>query len=232
MFISEDEANKRLNSSKNVLTVIDRGGASQDGETHDVEPFVVPLEELIPAEDQSCKSAEGILEAPDGKLLRRLLGMKVSTGRYIGQKEMHKELQAATATTAQLVDTRTAAATFGTSYHHADELKHGYTNQQDRYNPATDPDADLAKVINRQKKEVRDLAFEKLTKALGLISDDKLRAITDATKLARLSKDLSGVVDKVLPKESIQLGGVHFHVWRPEMREESTYETVVVGAQT
>jgi hypothetical protein len=159
-----------------------------------------------------------------------MLGQNVSTGRKKGQVTMPKEIQAAAATTAQLTNTRNAANCFDTSYHHADELKHGYTNQEARYGEA-EPDKDLAVIINRQKREVRDLAFEKLTKALGLITDDKLLALTDPTKLGRLCKDLSGVVDKVLPKEAVNMGGVHFHVWRPEMREEASYETIVVGAQ-
>lgn len=230
MFISEKEANERLHSSKNVLTSIKKDGDSREGEAHTREPLVIPVDDLVP-EDQTCASAVGVLEAPDGKFLRRILGMNVSTGRKKGQTEMPKELQAACATSAQLTNTKTAANAFGVSYHHADELKHGYTNQADRYDEGKEPDKDLAKIINRQKTQVRDLAFEKLTKTLGLISDDKLQALTDPVKLGRLAKDLSGVVDKVLPKDAVQLGGVHFHVWRPEMRDESSYETVSVGGQ-
>lgn len=231
MFISEDEANRRLNSSKNVLTVIDKDGDSKSGESHTTEVYNPPLEDLVPADDQTCASAIGVLEAPDGKTLRKLLGMNVSTGRKKGQVEMPREMQAACATSAQLVNTRTAAAAFGVSAHHADELKHGYTNQKDRYDETKGPVEDLTKIIEGQKRQVRDLAFEKLTKTLGLIDDNKLIAITDATKLARVAKDLSGVVDKVIPKDAVQLGGVHFHVWRPEMKDESAYETITVGGQ-
>lgn len=194
------------------------------------EPLVVPAEDIIPEEDQTCASAIGVIESPDGKFLRTILGMNKPLGRRTGQRGLPKEVQAAAAVTAELVDTRTAAKVFDMSTHHADELKHGFTNQEARYG-GEDPDKDLAKVINKQKKAVRDLAFDKLTKTLGLIDDDKLMAVTDPLKLTRMAKDLSGVVDKVLPKEAASVGGIHFHVWRPEMRSESDFETVTVGAQ-
>lgn len=230
MFLSEEEANKRLNSSKNVLTSIKKDGDSRSGEVHENEPLLIPVDELVP-EDQTCASAQGVLEAPDGKFLKKLLGMNVSTGRKKGQVEMPKEMQAACATTAQIAGTQRAASAFDVSYHHADELKHGYTNQAARYDDAQDPDKDLVKIINKQKTDVRNLAFEKLTKALGLMSDAKLETLVDPVKIARVAKDLSTVVDKVLPKDAVQLGGVHFHVWRPEMRTEDTYETISVGGQ-
>jgi len=247
MFISDSEADSRLRRSENVLTVIDKESNHKNGVPHSVEPpsFDIPsipgpplsgeligeVEEVASPEteevDGRCQSAKdaGIPMA----LLRKLLDTKHPSGRREGQDNMAPEMRAACATTAQLVNTRTASREFDTSYHHADELKHGYTHQEARYDPTISPDKFLEQEINRQKKEVRDLAFEKLTKALGLISDDKLMAVTDPMKLSRISKDLSGVVDKVLPKESTTLGGVHFHVWRPEMRDEDSYEVVPVG---
>jgi hypothetical protein len=232
MFISDSEANERLKSSRNVLTVIDKDGADKAGVEHTQEPPVIVPDEVLEPEDAACSSASGIVNTPDGSLLRKMLGMKATNGRKAGIKNMPVELQAAAAVTAQVTTLANSASSFGISQHHAHELKHGYTNEESQYGYVggkEDPNKALEKVINEQKRQVRDLAFEKLTKALGLISDDKLMAITDATKLARLSKDLSGVVDKVLPKEQGIPGGVHFHVWRPEMRTEETYDTIVVG---
>lgn len=227
MFISEDEAARRLNSTQNILTSLRKEGPEAPSVP---DPEVHEPDEILPADDAQCASAQDIIKPA---ALRRLLGIGTNAtgyGRKVGQREMPKEMQAAAATTAQLVDTRTAAREFDMSYHHADELKHGFTSQDARYNKQ-DPDKELDIIIKRQKKEVRDLAFSKLTKTLGLMSDDKLTAITDATKLSRVAKDLAGVVDKVLPKEDNgNLGGVHFHVWRPGMKTEEDYETVTVGA--
>lgn len=245
MFISDSEADSRLRRSENVLTVIDKESNHKNGVPHSVEPpsfEIPPLRGELVSPVASPETEEiGEVEEVDGRcqsakdagipmaLLRKLLDTKHPSGRREGQDNMAPEMRAACATTAQLVNTRTASREFDTSYHHADELKHGYTHQEARYDPTISPDKFLEQEINRQKKEVRDLAFEKLTKALGLISDDKLMAVTDPMKLSRISKDLSGVVDKVLPKESTTLGGVHFHVWRPEMRDEDSYEVVPVG---
>lgn len=230
MFITEDEANRRLNSSQNVLTKINKDGASETGVEHTQEPPVVVPDEVLEPEDMTCASAAALgIEYPDSALLRKMLGVR-GPGRRIGQTNMPTEVRAATAVCAQLVDTRTAAETFATSYHHADELKHGYTSQQARYG-GEDPNAELEKVVGRQMRVVRDLAFEKLTKVLGLMDDDKLKSVSDPVKLARISKDLSGVVDKVLPKEQVNLGGVHFHIMKPEQRTEDSYDVVTVGGQ-
>lgn len=232
MFITDEEAARRLNSSRNVLTVIDKDGANGSGVPHEREPLVIETPDLPVAEDETCASALGVV-APNGATLRRMLGMGSGAGRKPGATNMAMETRAATAVCAQLTTLKTAASIFDTSVHHAHELKHGFTNEEAQYGYSggkEDPNKLLEKVINDQKRKVRDLAFEKLTKTLGLISDDKLTALTDPTKLGRLAKDLSVVVDKVLPKQDAVLGGVHFHVWRPEMREESTYETINVGS--
>jgi len=243
MFISNAEANSRLHSSKNVLTKIVQDGDSRGGVAHVLEPPTITSESLpdltdltdltdLPEEDRTCASAKaaGIFEPheePSGILLRKMLGMGL--GRKKGETNLPVEVRAATAVCAELVNTRTAASVFEVSHHHADELKHGFTHQAARYG-GDDPDAQLEKVVNEQKRQVRDLAFEKLTKTLGLMSDDKLMAVTDPLKLARISRDLSAVVDKTLPKEQSVFGGVHFHVWKPELREESSYDVITVNA--
>lgn len=231
MFISESEANKRLNSSENVLTVIDKDGNDRVGETHEQEPPVIIPDEILEAEDTTCASAKSVGMEPSGSLLLKMIGHHTGPGRQQGQKNMDPVIQAAVSVTAQLANTRTAAQTFGTSYHHADELKHGFTNQEARYG-GKEPGEELQKEINHQKKVVRDLAFEKLTKALGLLDDGKLMSVTDPVKLARISKDLSTIHDKAMPKEErSDAGGVHFHIWRPEQRTEDSYEQVTVGGQ-
>lgn len=237
MFISNEEADKRLNSSENILRHVNEGVDIRAGVAHEVPmPVIVPDEILPPEDDQTCESAKAIGMEPAGRLLARMLARQQHLGRRQTEKNLDPVVRAAVATCAQMVDTKTAAQTFGTSHHHADELKHGYTHQAARYgrgdNPPQDPREDILGEVARQKKDIRNLAFEKLCKVLGLMTDDKIEAVTDVTKLARISRDLSAVHDKAMPKEERgDLGGVHFHVWKPEMREESSYEVVTVGAQ-
>jgi hypothetical protein len=229
MFISDEEASSRLKSSQNVLNVINKGRAELPSTVPSAQdpPELPSVDEVEESLTSQYPEIEAALEAPDGKFLRKILGMNPS-GRKLGIPNMPREIQAAVATTAQVATITLAAETFGTSVHHAHELKHGYTNQASQYGGEA-PDKQLAAIITQQKKQVRDLAFEKLTKALGLITDDKLILVTDVVKLSRVARDLSGVVEKVLPKEATNTGGVHFHVWRPEMREESSYETIPVS---
>lgn len=237
MFISDEEARVRIRSSQNVLNVIRKDKAEPSVAPVQVPSSSVPSSSIpaLPSVEEVEKSllgqteVEDALEVPEGQALRRMLGMGI-LGRRPGIPDMPREVMAAVATTAQLSTIKTAAQAFDTSTHHAHELKHGYTNQVAQYGPDA-PDAQILTIITRQKKEVRDLAFEKLTKALGLITDDKLLVVEDVTKLSRIARDLSGVVEKVLPKEAANVGGVHFHVWRPEMRDESTYEVIPVTAR-
>lgn len=231
MFISEQEAERRKHSSENVLTVIDKDSNHGRGEVHSNEPPVIVPDEVLDPDDMECSSALAAgVEAPAGRILRGLIGMPQG-GRRKGQTNMDPVMRAACAVTAELVDTRTAARAFDTSYHHADELKHGFTNQQDRYGDK-DPDANLKQEISRQKRQVRDLAFEKLTKTLGILTDDKIMAMTDPVKIARVGRELSTIHDKAMPKEErADVGGVHFHIWRPEMKSEQDYEQVTVGGQ-
>jgi hypothetical protein len=232
MFISEDEANRRLNTSENVLTRVSGGDVRVGIEPPPAqEPPVIIPDEILDSEDGDCASASAIGLAPSGSALKRMLGLP--RGKKPGVGNMDPVIRAATATCAQMGRgmTQVAANVFETSLHHADELKHGFTNQAARYGGAA-PNDGLLKEIARQKGQVRDLAFQKLTKTLGLISDDKIEAITDAVKLGRLAKDLSAVHDKAMPREEKELngGGVHFHIWKPEMKAEADYETVTVGA--
>lgn len=235
MFISEQEANNRVNSSENVLQRIRRDEGFRDGEAHTFEPEAIPAPNVaeLPAptdEDFSCESAQVLgIDYPDEKVIKRMLGLS-ELGRGKGRVAIPNEVRAAAGVCAELTTAKTAARAFDMSVHHADELKHGFTNQLARYGGQA-PQEDLKKEIDRQKKHVRDLAFEKLIKTLGLMSDDKLASVTDPTKLSRISKDLAVVVDKTTPKEEGPMGGVHFHVWRPEMRTEESYEVINVGGQ-
>ena len=231
MFISEQEAVERLNSSRNVLTRVNKDEPIDKGVPHLQEPPIIEPDEVLPADDQLCASAEGVIQT-DMKLVRKMLGL-TSPGKPKGQSNAPLEIQAACATTAQMVGTRQAAQAFDFSYHHADELKHGYTNQETRYNPAVDPNELLKNEVNNQKKVIRDLAFQKLTAVLGILDDDKIKALSDPVKIARVGRDLSTIHEKALPREEQNdRSGVHFHIWKPEMREEDSYPVVRVGGSS
>jgi hypothetical protein len=108
------------------------------------------------------------------------------------------------------------------------ELRHGYLSQVKKQ--AGEQDEALVDELGLQKKTVRDLAFDRLISSVGLITHEKLEKIADVTKLAKVSRDLATVVDKTTPKEQAINNGVHFHIWKPEMKEESQYETINVNA--
>lgn len=230
MFISDEEANRRLNTSENVLTRVN-GGDIRSGIPHvEEEPPIILPDEILDSEDAQCNSAREAGVEPAGRILQQMLGMKA--GRKPGQKNLDPAIRAAAGACAQLTTLKNAGAAFEVSHLTAGHYAHGYTNQAARYDDGVAPQTSLLQEIDRQKRQIRDLAFEKLAKTLGLISDDKIEAITDPLKLGRLARDLSNVHDKAMPREEREAaGGIHFHIWKPEMKAESDYEVVTVGSQ-
>ncbi len=135
-----------------------------------------------------------------------------------------------------LMGGRRAGLLLGRGAHTSHELRHGFTSQTAMYGAPSqgiekgDQAEDLVDELDIQKKTIRDLAFDRITSAVGLITHEKLEKLADVTKLARVSRDLVTIVDKTLPKEQAINNGVHFHIWKPEMKEESQYETINVNA--
>lgn len=221
MFISEELAEQRIKSSENLLRSVNKSERVPSAPPNP-EPPVIEPELVLEDEDHTCDTAQNCGAAPTPNELAALLNMK--RRRY-----MTTQTQASVALFGSLTSRAAAARLFGCSSDHAEDLNKGFTNPLSR--ELGKHKEELVDEIKRQSKDVRDLAFSRLTKSLTLMTDDMLGTVTDPTKLARVSRDLSTVLDKVMPKEDSVQGGVHFHVWRPEMREEASYETVVVGSQ-
>jgi hypothetical protein len=224
MFISDEEANNRLISSESILRRVKGGGKDNGSHTpKKKDNGSHPPTTASPIKDPTD-------ETPEGDTLRKMLGM--DNQRNVRGKNTDLQERADLGLAAQLVGNRNAGLMLGRGPDTAHEFRHGYRDQGAMYGgahatpKAATPDQELLNLISQQKKQVRDLAFDRLTTAVGLISPEKLEAVKDVSKLARVSRDLATVVDKTMPEQNNQGHTVHFHIWRPEMQSESAYEVI------
>lgn len=85
--------------------------------------------------------------------------------------------------------------------------------------------------LRRLKSTVALRTTRKLSKVVKQITDEKIETIENPLELARLGRDLATITQSMSPKEEQPDGGVHFHVYRPELKQENHYETITVGAR-
>lgn len=257
MFISNEDAEKRIKDS-DFLTRINKPRSErvpsprsappepkkQELDPEEAENARIANKHSTKLEDLLIEPLE-MDETPEGEVLRKMLGLRRS-GTREGIGHIPLEIRAGIATTDQLTTARNAGAVWGVHRQHADQLGAGFSSAGQRYYGTDNPigpdgklipglvsghheaNKELLAEINLQKKSLRDVAFSRLMKSLGLITDERLEALTDVVKLTRVTRDLSTVYDKAIPREELASGnnGVHFHVWRPEMRAEDAYEVI------
>jgi hypothetical protein len=100
------------------------------------------------------------------------------------------------------------------------------SNPYNRDNPRPER---LARV-NAVKERLALKAGLKVKKCLDLLDDEKLGGMKKATTISRVAKDMAIIMEKVSDKGKGDAGGIHFHVHRPEIRSEKTYDVIEIGA--
>lgn len=89
-------------------------------------------------------------------------------------------------------------------------------------------DPKLADFVSRTKHRISKRASLKALKAIEQITDEKLEE-APAGVLAAIAKSLSGVVKDMEPEKTQLPQGVQFIVFAPQIRNESSFETVQVN---
>lgn len=84
--------------------------------------------------------------------------------------------------------------------------------------------------LQKSKQNIAEKAASRLESTLDAITPGKLKAINKVETLARVGKDMAIIIEKVTPKETGPDGGVHFHIFRPEFKQENHYETVTLAS--
>ena len=215
MFIDRKEANRRIQNSTGVLSRIRPAASPRTSPSNGNGSHPAPSQ-AEPTGEAEC----------DENTLKSLLNVKKpGTG-----PRMTTRARADLGMTSLLVGQRKAGTLLGRSNNTAFAHSKGYLSQGTMYGDNPVQNEDLVNELDKQKKTIRDLAFDRITSAVSLITHEKLEKLADVTKLARVSRDLVTIVDKTLPKEQAINSGVHFHIWKPEMKEESQYEVINVNA--
>lgn len=233
MFIDEQTAEARLRSSQNILNRVAR-------ESPQIDPadLILPetpnfegSEESEPAMPVDLSGLEGEPEdLTSQEALARILSPEPE---YLGRRRrLTNEERASIGLMGRILTERSAAAIGGISNGHANNLTHGYTDGVARKEKRP-PRADLVEMIEAGHKEIVELVFGKMELAIGIIDANTLKNV-GALKASQIARNLSGIIDKAKPREVKDEGGqhAHFHIYRPEAREEDTYDTVVVNSTT
>ena len=240
MFISKDEAKARLLDPRNVLSRVQRESRTDPpiDITLPVMPELVDLDAIVDEirDRQEAAPFDPITyaQSPDFDpfaALKLAVDIDPNTpGRKLGIRNRTNEENASVAVASMLLGSTVTQDLFGVRPSQQHVLTDGYTGSVDHARKRK-PKEDLLEEIYTQGQQVTRKAFGTLNSALGMITDDKLKAVHKAVDLVKVSTGMSRIIRDLTPKESgPDEGGVHFHVYRPEQKAISDYEMVVVGA--
>lgn len=216
MFVSQKAAKERLASKQNVFREEHSSGAPDSTPAPEVLPEVLPEEKP----ESAPRGRVGLVGPPllDIQRMNSLVFREGEQGfdhkwKYAGNDEAKLTI----AKTAILVGKREAAQTFGIS----EESVRTYTR---------DLPEEKKDELNEFRKELSMKAAQRLGETLELLDGEKLSKVKRATNLSKIAKDMASIVEKVTPKDSGDAGGVHFHIYKPEMNVEQNYKVVNVGS--
>lgn len=230
MFISEREAQERINSPENVLTRVERA-VTDAPDTPAEEPFTPDaldfLDDIlgVPTLDAGSTEPDVFAQLQLEKLLR-----PHTPGRKPNIRNRTTEENASVALLGQVLGRRTAEDLVGVDPIQQSHIERGYTSSVDRLNPLKSPKDELLEEIARQGKTVANKAFQKLNLALDAMTPDKIKAMESPVKIAQVARGMSSVIKDVTPRDgNLDEGGVHFHIYAPPRVSEDHYSTIEVG---
>lgn len=221
MFISEEEAQRRIDTSENIVNRINRGDhlevdkiilphvVETDEDQETVETVPENIDPIVPGKFINHPAFEGLLERTKKR------GLSIDEQASIG-------------VTALLLGSHKAGPMFGVGQQHANSLSNARTHHGDGL-AKTNPRADLQAKILERSGIVVDACFDKLLSTLSYLDENKLSKVQRAQELSTIARNLHAIIDKATPKDEVlEERNVHFHIWRPEMAQESEYETVTL----
>ena len=219
MFISEEEASARISASTNLLS---RASRDDSGPITDQspEPPLPELDSSVSEPEVEVLPADSCLmpEREQKKAILRLL-----RGSAVGIDNLHPDVRAAIGAIHNMLGPGHSEEMFAVSEGHARRLKDGMVDRKQGVQ------ADLLEKVQGYQEKVADAAFTRLLKTLDLLDDEKLEKLTGAKDLAQVASQISKILSNTVPKDKPQEGGTVFHIYRPEMVQETHYETVVVS---
>lgn len=238
MFIDESEGIERLNDPRNVLSRVKRDDRTVPPSANDLELNIPSLADVIEeVESQEKKAAFDPVTFASSADFDPFAALKLhqlitpnTPGRKEGIRNRTDAENAAVAVTSLMLGSTATEEIFGVSSAQQSILKQGHTGSV-AATQGKKPKEALLEEIHRQGGKIVTKAFGRLDKVLDQLSDEKLMAVGKATDLTKIATGMAKVIQSMTPKETnVEEGGVHFHIYRPEQKQLSDYEMVVVGA--
>jgi hypothetical protein len=140
---------------------------------------------------------------------------------------LNKSEAADAAVIGQAVSNRYAAQMYQKTPAHV-QMIHSNKSQGHDGSP---PNPELASLIEDQRTKIRDVAFARLGTIMECLDENKIKKVDKARELSAIGLQIATIAEKMLPKDMQAEQNVHFHMFRPEVKKESEYESVEVGEE-
>lgn len=230
MFTTREQSESRRTSQENVFGErFSPSSVFRDKQVIVPEIVTPTFVEDTPGDDESHRDAEEVVASGGDSDFTKLL--RDNRQRAIvrhGTMRGRPDLQATVGLTADLIGNKEAGAMFGLSHDHTSGLSNGQASGAERGGYAAE-NKELKSRLGQMKNDLALKAADKLDSALDALSDTKITSIKHATNIARVAKDMAVIIDKVT-KDNSREEGIHFHLYRPEMKTVQNYGTVHLNA--
>jgi hypothetical protein len=231
MFISNKEAQDRLNDGRNIFR--DSPSASDPASSAPTSGSSAGWREQKAerlrqeqADIEQARARRTELANEDSTISLSHLDMLLSP--HVRSKPYTNiETQAAIAETALVLGPTMAGALFDREHQQPRRMAEGYTSGFDH--DAGRPKPELVTRLAQIKERLAEKAANKLDATMNALTPQKISAVKRATNLSKIAKDMAAVMDKCSEHKDNEGAGVHFHIYRPESVPETIYETVQVG---
>ena len=239
-FLTDKQVAARLGDKSNLLSVEESENGKKEEVSDALEDTTVSggLEGEESGEQRGLAAAKGLhrtdsdpSKSPDvftRLKLEKIINNK-TPGRKVKIRNRTLEENGSVGLANKILGSKETEKLFGVDPVQQNHLTHGFTGSVDRVKGKNKKE-ELLDEIYSQGGKVTQLAFTRILKSLSLLDEEKIEEVTDPMKLMGLARGLSGIVRDMTPKESDDKEQqVHFHVYKPEQKSDSDYETIEVS---
>jgi transcriptional regulator with XRE-family HTH domain len=178
---------------------------------------------------RELKDCSQVASLPKEKVIEGIVLPKVPLGRGVGNVEVPEELKKLIGAEA-IEHGREAALNLARDFGISSSSVSAYTNGATSTASYNNPDATLTKYLEGRKKRITKKSLRVLQSALSVLTPEKLNGIK-ARDASAIAKDMS-VISKNMEKQDQTVSEANrpqFVVYAPQVRDERTYETIVVS---
>ena len=91
---------------------------------------------------------------------------------------------------------------------------------------------EVAKKIGEKLEDARDEALTKMMTAMGVVTVDKIQAISSTKGALKVAREFAHIIDKITPRTAAVPNAAQVIIYAPQVQEEKHYESVVIDAES